>query len=45
MRWLIVKLFLQPLIDRDYRLRAQGKRPDRFYWADRLACDWGYFGL
>jgi len=36
----IHKLILLPLIKRDYRLRAQGKRPDRWYWADLLAVRW-----
>ena len=33
----IVNYILAPLIRRDLRLRAAGKRPDRWYWADLLA--------
>lgn len=43
MRRLIFALILRPLIQRDYRLRAAGKRPDRFYWADRIAMGWGMY--
>lgn len=43
MRWLAFKLVLAPLIRRDYRLRAAGRRPDRWYWADRIATGWGMF--
>jgi hypothetical protein len=39
---LIYTLILEPLILRDLRLRDQGIRPDRWYWADRLAVRWGF---
>jgi hypothetical protein len=39
---LIYNLVLEPLILRDLRLREQGRRPDRWYWADRLAVRWGF---
>jgi hypothetical protein len=35
------EIVLKPLIKRDYRLREEGKRPDRMYWADDLAMRWG----
>jgi hypothetical protein len=41
--WLAYIAVLRPLIRRDYRLRAAGKRPDRMHWADALACRWGWF--
>lgn len=41
MRRLIFALILRPLIRRDYRLRREGKRPDRMHWADLLAFGWG----
>ena len=43
MRWIIFNGFLAPLIERNYRLRAEGRLPDEWYWADRLAVRWGYF--
>lgn len=43
MRWLIFKLVLAPMIRRDYRLREASTRPDRWYWADRIAVGWGMF--
>lgn len=43
MRWIIYWCFLRPLILRNYRLRERGKRPDEWYWADLLACKWGYY--
>ena len=39
---LIFHLILRPLILRDYRLREQGLRPDRWYWADLLAIRMGF---
>lgn len=42
-RRIIFLLVLKPLILRDYRLRALGVRPDRWYWADSLALKWGHF--
>ncbi len=38
---MIAWLVLRPLLRRDYRLRREGKRPDRMYWADALALTWG----
>ncbi len=32
---------LEPLIARDFHLRAAGKCPDEWHWADRLAWRWG----
>lgn len=43
MRKLIFVAVLKPLILRNYRLRAAGKLPDEWYWADHLAMRWGYF--
>lgn len=46
MKWLMFipfHLILKPLIKRNYRLRAQGKLPDKWYWADRLSVKYGYF--
>lgn len=42
MKWLIVKLFLFPLICRNYKLRENHKLPDTWYWADVLLAKWGY---
>jgi hypothetical protein len=42
LRFMIFAHILAPLIERDQRLRAAGKRPDRWYWADRIALRWGY---
>ena len=45
----VFHLILKPLIKRNYRLRAQsamngdGKHPDKWYWADSLAVEYGYF--
>lgn len=41
--WLLFHLVLRPLILRDYRLRKERKRPDRWYWADKLAVRMGYY--
>jgi len=41
-RWLAFVLILCPLIQRNYRQRAEGKAPDQWYWADSLAVSWGY---
>lgn len=43
MKWLIFHLYLKPLIKRNYRLRKMGVLPDEWYWADRLAAEWGYY--
>jgi hypothetical protein len=43
MRKAIFLLILRPIIQRDYRLRAKGVRPDRWHWADMLAVKWGFF--
>ena len=42
LRQLIFAAFLHPLIERNYRLRAAGKLPDEWYWADQLGFGWGY---
>lgn len=42
MRWLAFHLILRPLILWNYWMRAKGKLPDEWYWADRLALEWGY---
>lgn len=42
MRYLVWVTVLRPLIMRDYLLRAEGKRPDEWHWADELALSWGY---
>lgn len=42
MRAAIFWCILRPLIKRNYRLRAEGKLPDEWYWADELACKWGF---
>jgi len=39
----IVWLVLAPLIRRNLRLRAAGRLPDEWYWADRIACRWGFY--
>lgn len=44
-RYMVAMRILRPLIKRDYRLRAAGFRPDRWYWADTLACSWGFVGV
>jgi len=36
-------LILRPLIIRNYNARERGELPDEWYWADRLACNWGWF--
>ena len=41
--WPVFKLILEPLILRDYKKRAYGLKPDKFYWADELAVMYGYF--
>jgi len=43
MRFVVFHLVLKPLIKRNYRLRAEGKLPDEWYWADLMAARWGYF--
>lgn len=40
---LYFKTVLRPLILRNYRLRAEGKLPDEWYWADSLAVSWGFY--
>jgi hypothetical protein len=44
MKRIIFETILRPLICRNYRLRAEGLLPDEWYWADRLAVHWGFFG-
>lgn len=41
MRSLIFRFVLVPLIRRNQRLRAAGRWPDEWYWADLLAARWG----
>tara|TARA_R110000803_G_scaffold115793_4_gene184348 strand:+ start:5345 stop:5521 length:177 start_codon:yes stop_codon:yes gene_type:complete len=36
-------LVLRPLIIRNYKLRRLGLLPDEWYWADSIACKYGYF--
>lgn len=43
LRALIFIVVLRPLIRRNYRLRYEGRLPDRWYWADLVALRWGYF--
>lgn len=45
MKRLIAILILRPLVARNYRLRAAGRLPDEWYWADELMCKWGMFDL
>lgn len=42
-KWAIYHGALLPLIHANYWLRAKHVLPDRWFWADRLACAWGYF--
>lgn len=42
-RRVVFLLILRPLTIRNYRLRAKGKRPDEWYWADVKAMQWGFF--
>lgn len=39
----IVWLVLAPLIRRNLGLRVAALLPDEWYWADMVACRWGYF--
>lgn len=41
-KWLIYRFYLRPLILEDLRLRFLGEKPDEWFWADRIASDWGY---
>lgn len=43
MKYLIFHLYLKPMIKDNYAKRAAHELPDEWFWADRLACDWGYF--
>ena len=43
MKTLAYWIFLRPLILRNYAKRMRGEAPDAWFWADRLACDWGFF--
>jgi len=38
-------LVLRPLIKRNYKLRAEGVIPDKWYWADEVSIKLGYVGL
>ena len=42
-KWAIYHTLLRPLIRANYWLREIGVLPDKWFWADRLACSWGYF--
>lgn len=45
-RWvrvLVLHAVLRHLVARNKRLRAMGVLPDKWYWADYLAVQWGYF--
>ena len=42
MKWIIAKLILYPLVYKNYKLRQQGKLPDKWYWADVKLIRWGY---
>lgn len=42
LRRLIFLRILEPLILRNYRLRAEGKVSGEWYWPDRLALSWGF---
>ena len=45
----IFEKILKPRILNNYALRKHsalnrdGKHPDVWYWADKLACKWGYY--
>jgi len=41
-RWFVFRAFLVPLILWNYRERRLGNLPDEWYWADKLAINWGY---
>ena len=41
MKAMIFRFVLLPLIRRNLRLRASGRWPDEWYWADLLAARWG----
>lgn len=43
MKWLIAKYILFPLTIRNFKKRILGKKPDKWYWADKLLLKWGYF--
>lgn len=46
LKWALTFFILEPLINRDLRLRAADKqRPDRMYWADALAIHWTGFSV
>lgn len=42
-RFVIFYTVLRPLIVRNYKLRGKKVLPDKWYWADYLAAQWGYF--
>lgn len=42
MGWLYVHLLLYPLVWTNFRLRALGCLPDRWFWADGELFDRGY---
>ena len=39
----IFLLILRPLILRNYTQRRAGLAPDEWYWADAIACRFGYY--
>jgi len=41
-RYILFHCFLKSLIVKNYRLRMMKKIPDEWYWADKLAMEWGY---
>jgi hypothetical protein len=42
--WFVIFwLFLRPLIVVNYRLRRSGLLADRWFWADRVALEHGYY--
>lgn len=40
--YLPAALLLWPIVARDYTLRRQGLRPDRWHWADRALFQMGW---
>jgi hypothetical protein len=42
-RLAIFRKKLRPLIKENYRQRLAREIPDEWFWADKLACRWGFF--
>ena len=40
--WLPFYVILRPLITHNYKLRMEGKLPDKWYWADKLVISCWY---